>query len=130
MTMWLYYVFFLFFIDRAVFAYNEYIKIVELQLNDIVSSASCRKLNYRNIASEHVEMCNSIDLRINTHIMARVITNTINDFFEKPITIHTVVKTICAAMVVLVIYSTQSFYARLNIQGNVLPYNYKRIKND
>ena len=132
--MWPYYVFSLFFIDRAVFAYNEYTKLVDMQLNDMVTAASCRRLNYRDIATEHVDMCNSIELRINTNIKARVLTNTINDFFNKPITIHTVIKTTCAAMIMLVIYSSQSIsnsvYTRLNVQGAVLPYNNKRIKND
>ena len=101
-----------------------------MQVNDHISAASCRKLNYRDIAKEHVEMCDRIELRINTPITVQVFTNAVNDVVNKPVTIHTVVKTVCVALIALVLNFTQSFYTRLSRGETVLPYNYKRIKID
>lgn len=119
------------FIERTIFAINEYNRIQSTYITDIISMESCNRLNYRDIAKDHVELCDSINQRLQINILTRVITNTVNDIVYRPITVHTVFEIALFSIIVIMLTMLHNFIKKTTtIDQQQLPTMNRRIKND
>lgn len=115
-------------IERLLFAYNEYLRLRSKMMNDIGTIESCHRLNYRDIAREHVDLCDTVSHRLNVNIMTRVLTNTVNNLVYRPVSINTFIEiSIVCACSIIIAYTYQHIHHHSQSTA-ILPTN--RLKND
>jgi hypothetical protein len=91
----------LFSLERCLFFYFEYGRLAESQINDVVSVDSCNRLNYKNIARDHVAMCDAIHRRLHTSMIIIAASNTVTDTLYQLTTLGGVVGIFSVASILI-----------------------------